>query len=507
LTAAYMYWLGADVLMPRDTPPLTRILSGWVPLVLHAPDPRSTKWSATNDSYLIGSEVFSSKNPRRIQLRFFGRLTFIIFPLLLIFLVWQWGRQLFGEPIAMILASSVALEPSILGHGALIKSDVPAAFCVLLFAYAAWKHLQRPNAWRLFLLTLALLAAILTKFSLLVLVPVAVILALARGPRLLTLLMIPFVLYVGVVAASQFQVQPLPDAEAWSALEAGVPAFAVSAAKLIPWPLQFVRGVLFIAACLRGTGFTGYLNGVRIEGWVPAYFPVAWMIKFPISLQILVVSGVVASCVRLRRRELGSAEVLLWGLTALFFATAVFSNFHIGIRHILPVFPLSILASGYALKLWGKTRTARVAIAVLLVGLTLSSLSVFPNGISYFNEWIGGPRRGWLYLADSNLDWGQNLPQLGAYIARNHIKRIRTFVFSSDDPYLYIKPEILEPQGWPDSVPAGYRFSPPPGLYAISANLLAGFLYPRGREDYLANFRNRTPVARAGYSILIYEVK
>ncbi|MEO8658427.1 MAG: glycosyltransferase family 39 protein [Bryobacteraceae bacterium] len=493
--------------MPRDTPPLTRILSGWVPLVLHAPDPRSTKWSSTNDSYLIGSEVFSSKNPRQIQLRFFGRLTFIIFPLLLIFLVWQWGRQLFGEPIAMILASSVALEPSLLGHGALIKSDVPAAFCVLLFAYAAWSYLQRPNAWRLFLLTLALVVAILTKFSLVVLVPVGIILALARGPRLLALLMMPFLLYVGIVAASQFQVQPLPEAEAWSALEAGVPAFAVSAAKLIPWPLQFVRGVLFIAACLRGTGFTGYLDGMKIEGWVPAYFSVAWLIKFPIPLQILVFTGVAASCVRLVRRELGSAEVLLWGLTALFFGTAIFSNYHLGIRHILPVFPLSILASGYALKLWGNTRTAQAVIALLLVGLAVSSLRVFPNGISYFNEWIGGPRGGWRYLADSNLDWGQNLPQLGEYIARNQVKRIRTFVFSSDDPYLYIKPDTMEPQAWPDSVPAGYRFSPQPGLYAISTNLLAGFLYPHGHEDHLAGFRSRTPVGRAGYSILIYEVK
>jgi len=41
----------------------------------------------------------------------------------------------------------------------------------------------------------------------------------------------------------------------------------------------------------------------------------------------------------------------------------------------------------------------------------------------------------------------------------------------------------------------------------VSVNFLAGFLFPQGYEDYLEYFRRHPPVARAGYSILIYDVK
>ena len=67
----------------------------------------------------------------------------------------------------------------------------------------------------------------------------------------------------------------------------------------------------------------------------------------------------------------------------------------------------------------------------------------------------------------------------------------------------------MEPQTLPspDNPTLAREFQPTPGIYAVSANFLAGFLFPPGYEDYLAYFRHRAPDARAGYSILIYEVR
>jgi hypothetical protein len=151
----------------------------------------------------------------------------------------------------------------------------------------------------------------------------------------------------------------------------------------------------------------------------------------------------------------------------------------------------------------------RIAIALSLGWLISSSLLVYPHGISYFNEWIGGPAEGWKYLADSSLDWGQNLPDLGAYLRRNRIERVKTFIFGYDNPFHYLKPGSMDPQTLPasDSFALERRYRPQPGLYAISVNFLTGFLFPRGYEDYLAYFRQRRPEARAGYSIFIYDVK
>src|SRR5450432_1255096 len=126
--AAYMYWLGEDVLSPADAPPLTRAICGWVPRVLGAPQPRDTNGWKLRDAYLMGAEILDRPNIRARRLLFYTRLPFLAFPLLIVWLLWHWGRQLFGDSVGLCLAASGALEPTILGHGVLINSDVPAAF-------------------------------------------------------------------------------------------------------------------------------------------------------------------------------------------------------------------------------------------------------------------------------------------------------------------------------------------------------------------------------------------
>ena len=157
---------------------------------------------------------------------------------------------------------------------------------------------------------------------------------------------------------------------------------------------------------------------------------------------------------------------------------------------------------------WAAGRAGRVVMAVGLAWLAATSLYTYPQGISYFNEWIGGPANGWKYLADSNVDWGQNLPELAAFLERRHIPAVKTFLFGLDAPGRYLQPGSWEPLPWPSG--AGMvderRFEAAPGVYAVSVNALLGVFAPPGYEDYLAGFRERRPAGRAGYSIFIYEV-
>ncbi len=510
--AAYMYWLGEDVLQPADAPPLTRAICGWVPRLLHAPNPRGANGWKERDAYMIGAEILDRPNIRARRLLFYTRLPFLVFPLLIVFLLWHWGRQLFGEPVGLCLAVCGALEPTILGHGALINSDVPAAFGALWFAYAAWKYWYTPNVRRLLILLLAILVAVLIKFTLLPLVFFGYGLALWKGPRLLSAIAIPVAVYTAILAASQFQAQPVPPLELHQLSGAGIPGVLLPAVTLIarlPWPLQFVRGLLFIGGTLQGDGFTGYLLGHKIHGAVPLYFPLAWAIKFPIPLQLLAFAGLAALFIRIRRRQAGADDLLVWGPALFFFGAATISNSHLGFRHVLPALPFFILGGGFALARWSRRRTPRLAIALSLAWLAASSLHVYPHGISYFNEWIGGPTQGWKYLADSNLDWGQDLPALGAYMEQHRVATIKTFIFGYDNPFHYLKPGAMDPQTLPSpDNPALVRyFQPQPGTYAVSVNFLTGFLFPQGYEDYLSYFRQRTPDAHAGYSILIYNVK
>lgn len=102
-------------------------------------------------------------------------------------------------------------------HGALITSDVPAAFAAPWFAYTAWKYWGAPTPRRLLTLTLTVEV---------------------RLP--LALVAMPVARYTGVLACSRFQAQPIPKADTNQMVDAGVPgglprrdpavAFAVAAA-------------------------------------------------------------------------------------------------------------------------------------------------------------------------------------------------------------------------------------------------------------------------------------
>src|SRR5262249_17915460 len=76
--AAYSYWLGQDILVPPDTPPLTRIICGWVPLLRHAPDPRQSEPWKARDAYLIGSEILGVRGKAGRSMLFYTRLPFVI---------------------------------------------------------------------------------------------------------------------------------------------------------------------------------------------------------------------------------------------------------------------------------------------------------------------------------------------------------------------------------------------------------------------------------------------
>ena len=134
LTRAYTYWLGQDVLFPPDTTPLPWIVNGWAPRLLGLPLRRDTEGWKHQSSFEIGQEILEALDARsKRRIIFWTRLTILIFPLLTVWLVWHWGRQIFTETTALLLAVCAALEPTLMGHGALLKSDVAAAFGCLLF--------------------------------------------------------------------------------------------------------------------------------------------------------------------------------------------------------------------------------------------------------------------------------------------------------------------------------------------------------------------------------------
>src|SRR5262249_42447869 len=154
---------------------LTRILGGWIPLVLGAPRPETTHSWAAGNAYLIGSEIVSAMSPEQARrVIAMSRAPFILFALVIILVIWLWARDIFGAVVANSLAICAASDPTLPGRGPLIKSDPPAAAMAVLFGYLAWRYWRQPSIPRFVAMNAALIAGILTKFTLLALIPIAV---------------------------------------------------------------------------------------------------------------------------------------------------------------------------------------------------------------------------------------------------------------------------------------------------------------------------------------------
>ena len=55
----------------------------------------------------------------------------------------------------------------------------------------------------------------------------------------------------------------------------------------------------------------------------------------------------------------------------------------------------------------------------------ISSVKTYPDYLTYFNEIVGGPKKGIDYLDDSNIDWGQDLKRLKGFLDKRGINKIK----------------------------------------------------------------------------------
>jgi hypothetical protein len=144
---------------------------------------------------------------------------------------------------------------------------------------------------------------------------------------------------------------------------------------------------------------------------------------------------------------------------------------------------------------------------VAVVWSVTSSLWIYPHSLSYFNELVGGPRRGYFHLDYSNIDWGQDLLYLKRWLEDHPEAKPLGLAYSVER---FVNPQIVgidctSPPAGPEyegrDVPkTPEKLGPQPGWYAVSVNRLID-----GQRQY-AYFQHFEPTARVGYSILVYHI-
>ncbi len=508
IARAMAYWRVGDLRLQLGHPPLIHALAG-LPLLLEptAPDVSTLAgWQAPFDRGTLNRHALYDAERATNRIVFLSRWPVLMLALLMGALMFRWAGERWGVQAAMAALFLFALDPNLLAHAALITTDLGGTLFILLAVYAFDRWARRPSLKWLALAGVAFGLALAAKFTAVILVPVLSLLAIVAGWRAgklrLALLALASILVIGAVVVwglYRFEIGPFKPL-----------TFDVPAPK-------FWEGLLRVKE-RDDEGRMGFLLGqLSPRGWW-YYFPVAFGVKTPLPTLLLLGAGGISGLESIVRAALSTTArkhmrgswwtaLTLLLLPALYFAASMKSSQNIGYRYILPVLPfllIQVSALAAHTRLW---RPARNVIAALCgAWLVIGAARIYPFHLEYFNEAAGGPGNGYRILADSNLDWGQNVKRLKAWLDASDIGEVRLAMYTGNVPEKYgLRALPLPgPYEWPDAQ-GFHRFEPEPDIYVLSSSLLQGLrLQNRDTFDW---FRRQVPLARVGYSLFVYQVQ
>ncbi len=486
LTTGYAALAFREYRLDLQTPPLLRM---WAALPLLGTgnvkfDTNSIYWLKGDNTRFFSEFLYKQNDADRLLYR--ARFMIVLLGVALGLLLFVWARKLFGCGVATVVLALYTLEPNILAHASIVTTDLGFAclFCGTL--YFLWRTTCALNAVNLLAVAVLFALAQVSKFSALALGPIAIVLLATHGVRKRC---IPQALLVLVCML----------AAAYAAIWA-VYGFCHAASPGDYFlPRAYVEGVRsqFEAPTYWPTFLAGKISE---RGWW-YYYAVAFAVKTPMALLALFFGGL-AVCAR-RREKFWEDEMFVLLPLGMFFTGASLFQFNIGLRYVLPIYPLVLLVAGKFVTAVVHGRHRLVLVSVLaLSGIELAW--IHPHELAFFNFLAGGARRGSEWLVDSNLDWGQDLKLLKRWMQAHGVSHINLSYFGTADP-TYYEIDYTPLPGYHPLVP----ITPPrlPGFVAISATNLRGVYLTELDRTFYKPLLPMKPVATIGYSIYIYRLE
>jgi len=576
--AGYSYIVKQDMRLNPEHPPLLKDLAGlsvWLGSKITGtqiafPD-QSYSWKdKINGQWEFGRELLFRNGNDADKIIFWARLPMILIMILLGFYVFKWARELYGNKAGIIALFLYSFSPTFLAHGRLVTTDIGAAAAFFIATYYIIKWLQDSTKKNLIIAGIVFGLALLTKFSLVLLIPYFIVITLLW--MIINKDWKPMfgLILIGIIAMAL--VYPLYLFHTWNyPMEKQIADanhnLATYGNRLLADPVlwmntqtilrpygQFFTGLLMVIQRASGGNTAYFMGEISNVAW-PLYFPIVFLIKVPLTLLILMALALLSfslTKVRTPKTKTGVlsllriksgffkkyfVEISLFIFLGIYWYTSITSNLNIGVRHVLPIFPIIyILIAGQiskwirmpqgpilekikltpkklfvsvkmTTKAYFKLCLKYLILIILLLWYASGVIRIYPHFISYFNESVGGPSQGYKYVTDSNLDWGQDLKRLAQYVEENKIRTIYVDYFGGDD-LTYRLDDRYNPW-WGDRNP---NELPANSWLAISASFLQG-----GRGVTVKNFQVKTdyynwldnyePVTVIGNSIFVYYIE
>jgi Dolichyl-phosphate-mannose-protein mannosyltransferase len=386
----------------------------------------------------------SGNHPDRVML--LARLPMIALTLLFGLVVFAFARDLTGTAGGLLALALYTFMPDVIANGSLATLDVPAAGFLLTAAWLLWRARTRPRLY-LPLAGVATGAAVATKMSALVAVPVLLGLAGLAGRRWLERVAYPALLGLIGLAVVWLAYLAVDPRLRWTPPEDLPPVHGIRALLVhwLPLPRPFRDG-LRIQFGFEDTVWGGFLFGHAYYGSRWYYLPAALLVKSPLGAMVLWLAGaaVVLAVARLR-----PAAPYLLLTPAVLLAAGLHESRDLGVRYaiVVPVF-LTVAAAGVVCLRWRWAPVVGVALAAFVA---VSSLRAYPYYLTYSNEAFGGPPNTYRYLHDSNVDWGQDLGRLADRLHEKYPGQRVWLVFKGGGVPSYYGIDAADPLTVPES--------------------------------------------------------
>ncbi len=469
LAAGYTYLKKGDFRMNPEHPALIKLLAG-LPLMFMGLDFKDGKdWDEAEEWNFADEFLYKNKLPVE-KILFWGRIPIVLLGVILGFLVFSWAKEMYGYRAGLFALFLYSFSPNILANTRLVTMDLGISMFMFLSIYLFFRLLKKPSTKYIIINGIAFGLCLAAKYSAVIILPI----------------------YIMIMIV--FAIRNKQDAR----------KFAVMLSVI------FVIGIVTLLACYRVVSIDKYIQGMRrtmnyvqlsghptflmgkhaYTGW-RHYFLVAFLIKTPIPTILFLV--LTAYMFLVKKARSGYNYFLLIPAVTVFLVSSV-SRMQLGLRYILPVYPflfvwISGLVSDKNPAKPHPAKAVRAGILTLCLWYFLSSLSIYPHYLAYFNEFIGGPKNGYKYLLDSNLDYGQDLNLLRKYWINEGRPELLIF-YAGSTPLPIFKPA------------AGTTRE----LIAVSVNRLQGIFYEKDRK-FFKWLKNREPIRRIGHTIFVYNVK
>jgi Dolichyl-phosphate-mannose-protein mannosyltransferase len=451
LSAGYSYWEWKDLSLNPEHPPLVKLLAGATAHLVHPIFPLAIKrerlsnffYDSWRDNRRLGEVFLYEVGNDADRLLFAGRVAAVGLTLLLGVAVFSVAASFFG-PLGGVLATTIyVFDPTIAGHGHLIATDIAVSLGGVAVFAAAWRFAHRPDTKRTILFGIALGFALLTKFTSVIFLPsLLVVLILLwsvrecvrRIPRLVAVVLLAWFV---ILAGYGFSLSPpppvssllttvAPDSQPSPFLEATVePTYAVI--RHFGRPRQYFKGLALMLSHVANGHVAFLLGQLSPHGWW-YYFPVIAAAKIPLGVLALLLLAILMSAPRMRE-----PARWYWLVAAgTYFLCAMTTRADLGFRHLMPatVF-LAIWMGSLGPELRGR-RWLTLVTGALIAWLIVDFARSYDGYLGYYNELVGD--RGYRVAVDSNLDWGQDLKRIRAYLDRHPEIDVPYVEYSADGP-------------------------------------------------------------------------